>query len=621
MPLDLIQRNFFEIARWNDPQNSIAQSPWGDMLVPQMNPRKSFERMTEHPDIPYLREAIVFLVAAGLVVPLMRKAGISAALGFLFVGLVIGPFGIGRLVGETPVLELMVFADIEGVRRFAELGVIFLLFTIGLELSGSQLWGMRGLVFGFGSAQVLISALVIGGIAYAFGNTLVASAILGLCLALSSTALVMQLLTETRRLSTPTGRASFAVLLLQDLAVVPILFFVGIAGAKVEGSLGLAAMQAIGEAALVIGAIFLIGRIIVRPILRFVGGTGSREVFMAAVILLILITAALTAMAGLSMALGAFLAGLLFAGTEYRHQIASDIEPFKGLLLGLFFISVGMSLDILAVWAEIEWVILAALGLLGIKTGILFVLARLYRLPMDVAAETAILMSQGGEFAFVVIAASLSLSLLDPGIAQFMLLVVIVTMFLTPLLASISYQLGERLRRRAAGNDLPDNMAGDLHPVIIGGFGRVGKMLAQLLEEQRVPYIAVDSDSDLVARERAKGSPVLFGDASQADLLRHIGIEHAAAFATTMDTPKSAEHVIKTIHDTWPHVTIIARARDMDHARKLQASGAKSAVPETVEASLELCEQLLNGIGFPKDASRAIIDDKRTWHSETIERE
>lgn len=574
-----------------------------------------------HPEIPYLRETIIFLVAAGLVVPLVRKAGISAVLGFLFVGLVIGPFGVGRLVGETPVLELMVIADVEGVRRFAELGVIFLLFTIGLELSVAQLWGMRRLVFGFGTAQVTVSAIVIGGIAYAFGNTLVAATIFGLCLALSSTALVMQLLTETRRLSAPAGRASFGVLLLQDLAVVPILFFVGIAGATVEGSLAFAALKAIGEAVLVIALIFLIGRIAVRPFLRFVGGTGSREVFMAAVILLVLITAALTALAGLSMALGAFLAGLLFAGTEYRHQIASDIEPFKGLLLGLFFISVGMSLDIMAVWADIQWVLLSAFGLLAIKGTILFALARAYRLPKDVAAETAILMSQGGEFAFVVIAAALSFSLLDPANAQFMLLVVIVTMFLTPLLAIAGRRVGEMLRQREAKNGDMTASIDDEHPVIIGGFGRVGRLLAQLLEEQRVPYVAIDSDPDLVATERAKGASVYFGDASQPDLLKHLGIERAAAFATTMDAPESAEHVIKAVHQDWPHIPIIARACDVSHAEDLRASGARSAVPETVEASLELCEQLLTNIGFPQEAARAIVDDQRTWQTDKVQKE
>lgn len=574
-----------------------------------------------HPEIPYLRETIIFLVAAGLVVPLVRKAGISAVLGFLFVGLVIGPFGVGRLVGETPVLELMVIADVEGVRRFAELGVIFLLFTIGLELSIAQLWGMRRLVFGFGTAQVTISALVIGGIAYAFGNSLVAATIFGLCLALSSTALVMQLLTETRRLSAPAGRSSFGVLLLQDLAVVPILFFVGIAGATVEGSLAVAALKAIGEAGLVIALIFLVGRIAVRPFLQFVGGTGSREVFMAAVILLVLITAALTALAGLSMALGAFLAGLLFAGTEYRHQIASDIEPFKGLLLGLFFISVGMSLDILAVWADIQWVLLSALGLLLIKGIILYLLARAFRLPKDVAAETAILMSQGGEFAFVVIAAALSFALLDPDTAQFMLLVVIVTMFLTPLLAVAGRRAGEMLRRREAGNGDMAASIDDEHPVIIGGFGRVGRLLAQLLEEQRIPYVAIDSDPDLVAAERAKGAAVFFGDASQPDLLKHLGIERAAAFATTMDAPQAAEHVIKAVHKNWPHIPIIARACDVSHAENLRASGARSAVPETVEASLELCEQLLTNIGFPQEAARAIVDDQRTWQTDKVQEE
>lgn len=564
-----------------------------------------------HPEIPYLREIIIFLVAAGLVVPLVRRAGISPVLGFLFVGLVIGPYGVGRFVGDTPILEYFVIADIEGVSRVAELGVIFLLFTIGLELSVAQLWAMRRLVFGLGAAQVTVSAIAIGVIAYLFGNSLVAATIFGLCLALSSTALVMQLLTETRRLSTPAGRSSFGILLLQDLAVVPILFFVGVAGASVQGSLALAAGLAIGEAVLVIAVIFLIGRVIVRPLLQFVGGTGSREVFMAAVVLLVLATAAITAEAGLSMALGAFLAGLLFAGTEYRHQIASDIEPFKGLLLGLFFISVGMSLDVVAVGENIGWVALSVVGLLCLKGAIIFTLARLWRLPKDVAAETAILMSQGGEFAFVVIAAALTYALLDPAVAQFMLMVVIVTMFLTPLLAIAGRRAGQALRERDASLSADDRPMDDGHPVIIGGFGRVGKMLAQLLEEQRVPYVAIDSNPELVARERAEGASVYFGDASQPDLLRHLGIERAAAFATTMDEPGSAEHVIKAVHDEWPHVPIMARARDIGHAHHLQKQGADSAVPETVEASLELCEQVLTGIGIPDDAARTIVDERR----------
>lgn len=572
-----------------------------------------------HPEIPYLREAIIFLVAAGLVVPLVRKIGISPVLGFLFVGLLIGPYGLGRFVDQTALLEYVVFSDLDGVRRFAELGVVFLLFTIGLELSLAQLWSMRRLVFGLGAAQVIVSAVVIGIIAYWFGNPIVAATIFGLSLALSSTALVMQLLTESRRLSNPAGHSSFGILLFQDLAVVPILFFVGFVGASVEGSLATAALSAILEAILVILAIFLVGRIIIRPLLRFAGGTGSREVFMATIVLLVLVTAALTAQAGLSMALGAFLAGLLFAGTQYRHQIASDIEPFKGLLLGLFFISVGMSLDLLAVWEVVGWVFVSVVGLLCIKAAIIFALARIFRLPNPVSAETSILMSQGGEFAFVIIAAALSFSLLDPGSAQFILLVVIVTMFLTPLLANLARQVGLKLQASQVDSKANTFSNDDERPVIIGGFGRVGKMLASLLEDQRVSYVAIDSDAELVEKESALGTPIFFGDASNPDFLTHLGIDRATAFATTMDAPETAEHVIKAVHSSRPEIPIIARARDVQHALALRDSGAQSAIPETMEASLELCEQLLVGIGFPDDVARTIVDDQRTWQLETIE--
>ena len=563
---------------------------------------------------------MIFLVAAGLIIPLVRKLGISPVLGFLFVGLLIGPHAMGRLASDMPVLEFFVFSDLEGFRRFAELGVIFLLFTIGLELSVAQLWAMRRLVFGLGGAQVAASAGAIGLIAYLFGNSLVAATIFGLCLALSSTALVSQLLTENRRLNTPPGRSSFAILLFQDLAVVPILLFVGFAGSSMEGSLALSAVRAIAEAALVITAIFLIGRVIIRPLMRFVASSGSRELFMAATLFLVLATAALTAQAGLSMALGAFLAGLLFADTEYRHQIASDIQPFKGLLLGLFFISIGMGLDIIALWNEIGWVLLAVFGLLALKATMIFILAKAFRLATAVAAESAILMSQGGEFAFVIISAALSFALLETEVAQFMILVVIVTMFLTPGLAYLGQRVGLSPRLNDLQNLERADLPNDDQTVIIGGFGRVGRMLAELLEEQRVPYVAVDNDAELVATQRAKGVPIFFGDASQPHVLNHLGIEHAAAFTTTMDAPESAEPVIRAIHETSPHVPIFARARDVDHARLLRASGAASAVPEAMEASLELCEQLLVGIGFPEDVARTIVDKRRVWQMETIDK-
>lgn len=333
---------------------------------------------------------------------------------------------------------------------------------------------------------------------------------------------------------------------------------------------------------------------------------------MAAVLLTVLATAALTAEAGLSMALGAFLAGLLFADTEYRHQVASDIEPFKGLLLGLFFISVGMSLDLAAVWALLDMVMLSVIGLIALKAAVLFALARLFRLPTTVAAETSVLLAQGGEFAFVVIAAGLAAGLLDTGISQFMLLVVVVTMFLTPSLAAGARQLGALVERRRTDMPAATDFGDSGGPqVIIGGFGRVGRTLAGLLAEQHIPFVALDTDTELVSRERTNGTPVFFGDASQADVLTHLGIERAAAFVTTMDAPGSAEHVIAAVHAQWPHVPIYARARDIEHARRLEASGAYGTVPETVEASLELCEGLLNGLGIPEDVARTIVDERR----------
>ncbi|QWC57813.1 hypothetical protein F7D01_12650 [Erythrobacter sp. 3-20A1M] len=563
-------------------------------------------------EIPHLREIFVFLAAAGLVIPTVRKLGISSVLGFLFAGLLIGPHGLNRIVVDVPLLAYVVIADVDGVRRVAELGIIFLLFMIGLELSTRQLWGMRRIVFGLGTGQVCASAAIIGAIAYAFGNSMIASAILGLCLALSSTALVMQSLTETGRLGTRFGRTAFGILLFQDLAVVPVLFLVGVAGAEGSESLAGAATRAILQAAIIIAAILAVGRIAIRPLLRFVGGSGSREVFMAAVLLIVLGTAALTAQAGLSMALGAFLAGLLFADTEYRHQVASDIEPFKGLLLGLFFMSVGMSLDVSAVWQLLGWVVLSVIGLVALKAGTLFVVSKAFRQPTAVAAETAVLLCQGGEFAFVILAAGLAVGVLDPTVGQFMLMVVILTMFLTPALSAAGRLLGRFLEKRENGTLVPADLGitGEAH-VIIGGFGRVGHLLADLLDAQRISYVALDTDAEVIARQRAKGMPVVFGDASQPDLLPHLGIERAAAFVTTMDAPGSAEHVVGAVHQLWPHVPIYARARDAEHARRLQALGASGTVPDTVEASLQLCEELLTGIGFPEEAARAIVNERR----------
>lgn len=560
-----------------------------------------------------LREVIVFLVAAGVVVPLVQRLKISPVLSFLAVGLVIGPHGLVRFAETLPWLSYATIADLEGVRTLAELGVMFLLFMIGLELSLDRLWAMRRLVFGLGGAQVVVTGTVIALIAMLFDNTLPVAVILGAGFALSSTAIVMQILSENRRLGTRTGRTGFAILLCQDLAVVPILFLVAAFAARNDGSVVLAFGAAIGQALIAIALILIVGRLLLRPLFRFIGSAASREMFLALVLLVIVGTALVTQQAGLSLALGAFLAGLLLAETEYRHAIEVDIEPFKGLLLGLFFVSVGMSIDIAQVAANPLLIVAAVFGLFLIKGPIIYLLSRLFGEPRSVAIEAALLLGQSGEFAFVVIGLAVSLGLIPGDTAQFMLIVAGLTMLATPPVAQAARRLARGVEARAAAQGQPDAD----HPtdltgyVIIVGFGRVGQMLGSLLDAQELPYVALDTDAALVARFRNQGASIFFGDASQPDLLRKFGVEEATGLVVTMDSPQAAEHVVTAARRHWPDLAIYARARDTDHAVRLIAQGASHAVPETTEASLQLSEMVLMGVGIPDDAARHMVDTRR----------
>jgi monovalent cation:proton antiporter-2 (CPA2) family protein len=560
-----------------------------------------------------LHEVIVFLAAAGIVVPLIHRLGVGPVLGFLAVGLVIGPFGLTRFVEDLPWLTYIVISDLDGVRALAELGVVFLLFMIGLELSIDRMWAMRHSVFGLGSAQVVVTGTVIAGIASQFDNTLPAAIVLGAGFALSSTAIVIQLLAENRRLGTATGQTSFAVLLLQDLAVLPILFMVAAFAAPNGGSIALAFAAALGQAALAVGVILVLGRVVVRPLFRLVGSAGSREIFLAAVLLVIIGTAIATEEAGLSMALGAFLAGLLFAETEYRYQIEVDIEPFKGLLLGLFFVSVGMGIDIVQIAAKPFWLAASVAGLFVVKGSIFYGLARLFGRPRAVALESALLLGQGGEFGFLVVGLALSLGLMPKDTAQFMLIVTGLTMVATPLVARVARRLAGTLEAweasgRRADLDLLANFGGH---VIVAGYGRVGQMLSSVLDAQGLPHVGIDTDTDLVASFRHKGASVFFGDARRLDILRRVNIEHALALVVTMDSPRAAEGVVAAAHRNWPDLPIYARARDGAHATRLLAQGATHVIPETIEASLQLSEMVLMCAGVPGDAARHLIDVRR----------
>jgi CPA2 family monovalent cation:H+ antiporter-2 len=559
----------------------------------------------------HLREVVVFLAAAGTMVPLMRRLGVSPVLGWLAAGLVLGPHGLARFAGELPVLGLVSIAEWSAIAPLAEIGVLFLLFSIGLELSFARLWTMRRLVFGLGGAQVLVSGSVIAAIAWGFGNGPAAAIVLGACLALSSTAIVMQMLIEQRRMGTPLGRSAFAVLLMQDLAVVPILFLVGVLGAR-AGENPLASLAAsLAAGAAVVAAIWLGGRRLLGPLFRAVGGARSPELFMAVTLLAALGAAWATAAAGLSPALGAFLAGLLIAETAFRHQVEADLEPFKGLLLGLFFMSVGMTIDPAAVLAAPVLLPASAIGLVAVKAAVMVLLALAFGLPRAVAVEAALLLGQGGEFAFIVVALARRLDLVPEETAQFMLLVASLTMAATPLLAALGRRLAARMPSPAAAAASAGPEEGISDHVIIAGYGRVGQMLGRVLDEEGAPWVALDLDVDAVAHHRAEGRAVFYADAARAEVLRRAGAGRARALVLTMDSHAAVEAALATARQGWPGLAVIARARDPEHASVLARLGAERAVPETVEAALALAGSTLATLGLPDDAATAALARER----------
>jgi CPA2 family monovalent cation:H+ antiporter-2 len=581
----------------------------------------------ESESIPFLREILLFLALAGLLMPLLERLRINQVVGFLAAGTLLGPFGLARLVSEAPWLASFTFAETAGVHVLAELGVMFLMFMIGLELSTERLWAMRRWVFGAGLVQWLASGLLLGLAAWALGYGRATALVLGLVLALSSTAVVMQLLSEQRTLGTRLGQASFSVLMLQDLAVVPLLILVGVLApadpsaapaAHGLGSVAGAMALSLVKAAVAVLLIGWAGRKLIRPLFRAVSRHRKPDVFMALTLLATLSIAALTAAAGLSMALGALLAGLLLAETEFRHEVEVTIEPFRGLLMGLFFMSVGMGIDPLAVVRDPLWLLLSVVGLFAIKG---FVVAAIFRaggLSAGKAIEGGLLLGQGGEFAFIVIGAAMMSGLLPAQDGQAMLLVVGLSLFVTPLLARLGGALGERIDARsrdgaARADDvegLPEAGERSGH-VVIAGFGRVGHALASVLDAQRVPYVAFESDAGRVASQRAAGMPVWFGNATRADLLQKVNATEAAAIVLTMDQPAAALHALQAIRQFCPSVPVIARSRDEAHAAVLRAAGATVVIPETLEASLQIASYVLQASGLSEAHASAAVDAER----------
>lgn len=567
--------------------------------------------------IPYFRELVIFLAAAGIVVPIFQRLRFSPVLGFLIIGWLIGPYGLALFADRLPWLHYITIGEIEGVRLLAEFGIVFLLFMIGLELSLQRLWQMKRLVLGLGLLQVLVTTIVIALVARLFGNATPAALVLGACLSLSSTAIVMQLLIESRRAATATGRTSFAILLMQDLAVVPILFMVGALASFESGaggwSLGLRLGQTLLTAALTIFAIMLIGRRLLGPLFRSVGAAKSPELFMALTLLVAIGMAAMTSAVGLSLALGAFLAGLALAESEYRHAVEVSIEPFKGLLLGLFFMSVGMGIDVRIALNDAAWLLASVIGIFALKGAVIGGLALAFGQPRPVALEAALLLGQGGEFAFVVIALASRLGLLPPEVAQFMLMVTSLSMFATPVMAHLARKAAQRLEGRKASDDhgVARAMEAQEGHVLICGFGRVGQTVASLLDAEAFPWQALDLDADNVASHRHKRQAVHYGDASRIELLARLHADKAAALVVTLNDPQAACQLVTAARRRWPDLPIFARARDHQDVERLRQAGASAVIAEAVEASLQLGALALGQAGLPDDAVIECLERRR----------
>jgi CPA2 family monovalent cation:H+ antiporter-2 len=545
-------------------------------------------------------DALVILGIAGIAVPFLRRLGFNPVLAYLGAGAILGPFGLGSLRSELGLLSWATISDAKGLSGIAELGVVFLLFTIGLELSYERLQAMRRLVFGLGSLQVMTSTAAIAALAALAGIEPRAAMILGGCLALSSTAIVVEVLAAQGRLSTTTGKTSLSILLAQDLAVVPLLLFLFILGTRSDASIWTALALAATNAFLGLGLIIVAGRLLLRPLFRLVASTGAAEPFMAATLFVVVATGVAASRAGLSMALGAFVAGILLAETEYRKSIEIAIEPFKGVLLGLFFFTVGMGIDVREIVNQPLLLFGAIAVLVAVKAVLLTGLATVFGIPRAPALETALLLGPAGEFAFVGIGLAAKLGLVAPAFSSFALAVTSLSMAFIPLLA----MAGKRLSAKAAAKErrLDPNLlaapeALQDHAIVVG-HGRVGEVLCTLLERHAFPFVASDKDPDVVAERRRSRRDVYFGDAANPAFLKACGLDRAKALIITI-SGKDIDGIVKAARLARPDILIVSRARDAGHARHLYTIGVNDAVPETVEASLQLSEASLAGLGLP----------------------
>lgn len=573
-------------------------------------------------DYSHIKDVLILLAAAGVVIPLFHRYRVSPTFGFVLVGMAVGPSGFGALGAEFPWLAHVTISDRRSVEAVAELGVVFLLFMIGIEASLERLKTMRRIILGLGPLQVGLSGLSIGLLTFALGQSATAAFVLGLTFAMSSTAVVMQILAAERRLSSAVGRNSFGILLFQDIAVVPVLVVIGLLGSGVANRDFAGIVFTFAQAALGGVAVFAVGRLVLHPLFRSVARTKLPDLFMATCLLVVIATGLATAMTGLSMALGGLIAGLLLAETEFRRQIEVLVEPFKGLLIGIFLISIGMNLDLVYIGAMPFAVLGAVLALILVKFAVIAGLLRYYRQDWRNAVQAGLLLGPAGEFGFVILVQSRVFNLIPEETAEFAMLVSALSMAAIPLLS----QLGSRLARH-----MPEQATVDppsLAPlpefgeprVVIAGFGRVGQTVAAMLERHAVPYVAIDGDVDRVAYQAKAGRPVYYGDLARHEILAKLNLDTARALVVTIDDPAIANRLVEAARAVGRTLLIVARARDGLHAAKLYRLGASDAVPETIEASLQLSEAVLIDLGIPMGLVIASIHDKRAEIQDEIKR-
>ncbi|MCA1326229.1 glutathione-regulated potassium-efflux system protein KefC [Herbaspirillum sp. alder98] len=552
----------------------------------------------------HLLKALVYLLAAVAAVPIAKRLGLGAVLGYLLAGIVIGPWGLGLI------------SEVKHILEFSEFGVVLLLFLIGLELDPKRLWSLRRSIFGWGSAQVLAVSAALLAAALVVGVPWRMALIAALGMSLSSTAIALATLGERKLTATPAGSAGFAILLFQDIAAIPMMAAVPLLGmAAVEGS-GQGWLHA-GQVALVIALLIFGGRVLIRPILRIIAKTDMREIFTAFSLLLVIATCLLMQSVGMSMALGTFLAGVLLADSEYRHALESDLEPFKGLLLGLFFIAVGMSVDFGVFFAQ-PWRILGLVAaFVAIKAAVMWLLGRCFGIPRGQQLFFAFLLSQGGEFAFIVFGAAVTAKVLTPEVSSILVVVVALSMLVTPLLLLVHDRL--LVRWLDAGQRRPeDKIEPQDHPVIIAGFGRFGQIIGRLLHANGIGATVLDHDPDQIDFLRKFGFKVFYGDATRIDLLRTAGADKARVLVIAIDDAAGALQMVDKVREEFPHLVIAARARNVTHYYDLLDRGVTVLERETFESALHMGRQVLQELDFGAYRARQAAMKFRTHNIKTL---